>query len=137
MLDVNLSFIWIFFLIWFLYLILNRIYFKPIHAIITERETKIAADSSRQQNLLTEIETQTQVIESRLSQAQKEARGIKEEWLKNGEEIRSQAVAAAREQATRILDEKITELESEILAAELTLEKQISAFSETIKKAYL
>ena len=32
MLDLNSSFLWIFFLVWLLYLVLNRIFFKPVHA---------------------------------------------------------------------------------------------------------
>ena len=137
MLDLNSSFIWIFFLVWLLYLVLNRIFFKPINEIITARETKIAADSSRQENMLTEIETRTRDVESQLSRARKEAQRIKEEWLQKGEETRSQTVASAKEQALRILKEKISQLESEITAAEKSLGKQISAFSDQIKKAYL
>lgn len=137
MLDVNSSFIWIFFLVWLLYLVLNRIFFKPVGAIITARETKIAADSQSQENMMTEIETRTQSVESQLSQARKDARQIKEEWLENGEELRVKTVSQAKEQAARVLSKKVAELEGEIIAAEHTLEKQIVAFSEKIKQAYL
>jgi F0F1-type ATP synthase membrane subunit b/b' len=137
MLELNSSFIWIFFLVWLLYLVLNRIFFKPVHAIISEREAKVAADSSRQENMVAEIEARTQAVEDQLSQARKEARRIKEEWLAEGERIRGRAVAAARENAARILAENISQLEGEIAAAEQVLEKQVSAFSAQIKQAYL
>ncbi|MBU4269044.1 MAG: hypothetical protein KJ808_09400 [Acidobacteria bacterium] len=137
MLDLNSSFIWIFFLIWLLYLILNRIFFKPINEIITARETKISADSNRQESMVAEIETRTRAIEAQLSQARKEAQQIKEGLLKNGEEIRSKTVTSAKEQAVRVLDENMSQLESEIVAAENTLEMQISVFSDKIKQAYL
>lgn len=137
MLDLNSSFIWIFFLIWLLYLILNRIFFKPINEIITARETKISADSNRQESMVAEIETRTRAIEAQLSQARREAQQIKEGLLKNGEDIRSRTVTSAKEQAVRVLDEKMSQLESEIVAAENTLAMQISAFSDKIKQAYL
>ncbi|MFH2108399.1 MAG: hypothetical protein ABII93_07005 [Chrysiogenia bacterium] len=137
MLDLNSSFIWIFFLIWLLYLILNRIFFKPINEIITARETKISTDSNRQESLVAEIETRTRAIETQLSQARKEAQQIKEGLLKNGEEIRNKTVTSAKEQAVRVLAEKMSQLESEIVAAENTLEMQISVFSDKIKQAYL
>ncbi|MBE0665590.1 MAG: ATP synthase F0 subunit B [Candidatus Aminicenantes bacterium] len=137
MLDLNSSFIWIFFLIWLLYLILNRIFFKPINEIITARETKISADSNRQESMVAEIETRTGAIEAQLSQARKEAQQIKEGLLKNGEEIRNRTVTSAKEQAVRVLAEKMSQLESEIVAAENTLEMQISVFSDKIKQAYL
>lgn len=137
MLDLNSSFIWIFFLIWLLYLILNRIFFKPINEIITARETKISTDTNRQESMVAEIETRTRAIEAQLSQARREAQQIKEGLLKNGEDIRSRTVTSAKEQAVRVLDEKMSQLESEIVAAENTLAMQISAFSDKIKQAYL
>jgi len=137
MLDLNSSFIWIFFLVWLLYIVLNKIFFKPVGEIITSRETKIAADTQRQENMMAEIEIRTQAIESQLSRARKEAQQIKEDWLKNGEEVRAHAVSQAKEQAARILGEKIVQLEGEIVTAEHALEKQIAAFSEKIRQAYL
>ncbi len=137
MLELNSSFIWIFFLIWGLYLVLNRIFFRPVHAIISEREAKVAADSSRQGNMVAEIDDRTRAVEDQLSLASKEARRIKEEWLENGEQIRRRAVAAARENAARIMAENVSQLEGEIAAAEQVLEKQVSAFSAQIRQAYL
>jgi len=137
MLDLNSSFLWIFFLVWLLYLVLNRIFFKPVGEIIDARETKITADSQRQAGMMAEIEARTQAVESQLSQARKDARQIKEEWLENGEKIRVKAVAQAKDQSARVLAEKIVELESEIVAAEHVLDKQITAFSEKIRQAYL
>ncbi len=137
MLELNSSFLWIFFLVWLLYLVLNKIFFKPVGRIISEREAKIAADSSRLEGLVAEIESQTRAVEARLGQARREARQTKEEWLKNGEDIRSRTVAAAREQAAKIMDEKIAQLESEIAAAEHSLVEQVSAFSDKIRQAYL
>jgi F0F1-type ATP synthase membrane subunit b/b' len=137
MLDLNSSFLWIFFLVWLLYLVLNRIFFKPIHAVISEREAKVAADSSRQESMVAEIETQTRTVEDQLSQARMAARRIKEEWLAKGEQVRSRAVAAARENAVRVMADNIAQLESDIAAAEQALEKQVSVFSEKIKQAYL
>lgn len=136
MLDLNSSFIWVFFLIWLLYLVLNRIFFKPVQAIISEREAKVAADSSRQENMVAEIETRTQAVEDQLSRARKEAGQIKEEWLENGEQIRSKTVAEARQNAARIMADSMAQLASEIAAAEQVLEKQVSAFSDQIKQAY-
>jgi len=137
MLDLNSSFIWIFFLVWLLYFFLNRIFFKPIGEIITARETKIAADAQRQESMMAEIETRTRAVESRLSQARKDAQQTKEEWLKNGEELRAKTVAQAKKQAAAVLDAKIVQLQDEIASAEQVLEKQIAAFSEKIRQAYV
>ncbi len=137
MLELNSSFIWIFFLIWLLYFLLGRIFFKPIGGIISQREAKIAADSSRQESMLAEIEERARAVEARLSQARLEAQRAREEWLKNGEEFRLRTVAAARERSVRVMGEKIAQLESEIGAAESSLLRQVSVFSDKIRQAYL
>ena len=76
-------------------------------------------------------------MEARLSQAHLEAQRTRDEWLKHGEEFRLRTVAAAREQAARVMDEKTAQLEREIGAAESILLQQVSAFSDKIRQAYL
>jgi F0F1-type ATP synthase membrane subunit b/b' len=137
MLDLNSSFLWIVFLVWLLYLVLNRIFFNPIHAIISEREAKVAADSGRQESMVAEIETRTRSVEDQLSEARKLARRTKEEWLENGELTRGRTVAQARENAARLMAASMTQLAGEIAAAEQALEKQVAAFSDQIRQAYL
>jgi F-type H+-transporting ATPase subunit b len=137
MLDLNSSLLWIFFMVWGLYLVLTRIFFKPIGKIIDEREAKIAVDSDRLQGMINQVEIHTQTLETRMAQARKDALQIREEWSKKGEDLRALALATAKEKAARIMDEKMNELESEIMAAEKTLEKEIAVFSAKIKQAYL
>jgi F-type H+-transporting ATPase subunit b len=137
MLDVNSSLLWIFFMIWGLYLVLTRIFFKPVGKIIDEREAKIAVDSNRLQGMLDQVEMNTQALETQMDQARKEALQIREEWSRKGEDVRSRALSEAKEKAARIMEEKMSALESEMKAAEKTLEKEIVVFSEKIKQAYL
>jgi len=137
MLDLNSSMLWIFFMVCGLYLVLTRIFFKPVGKIIDERESRVAADSGRLQNMMDQVEIHTQDMETRLAQAHKEALHIREEWSRKGEEVRARVLAEAREKSARILEAKMSELEAEVIAAEKTLEKEIVAFSEKIKQAYL
>lgn len=137
MLDLNSSLLWIFFMVWGLYLVLTRIFFKPIEKIIDEREAKIAADSKRLQGMMNQVEINTQALENQMAQARKDALQIREEWSRKGEGIRTLSLSEAKEKAARIMDEKMSELESEVKVAEKTLEKQVAVFSEKIKQAYL
>jgi F-type H+-transporting ATPase subunit b len=137
MLDLNYSLFWIFFIVWGLYIVLNRIFFKPVSRIIDEREAKIAADSHSLESMLGEIEAHTKSLEGQLAQARKDSFQIKENWLKNGEQVREKTVTLAKEQAARFLEEKMAELEEEIVTAEAILTNKIAMFSEKIKQAYL
>jgi len=137
MLDLNSSLLWIFFMVWGLYLVLTRIFFKPVGKIIDEREAKIAADSKRLQGMVSQVEIHTQALETQMAQARKDALQIREEWSRKGEGVRALSLSEAKEKAARIMDEKMNQLESEVKIAEKTLEKQVAVFSEKIKQAYL
>lgn len=137
MLELNSSFLWIFFLLWFLYFALNRFFFKPVGGIIDEREARATADAKRQESLLGEIESRTRSLEDQLGRARQDARRIRGEWQRNGEETRARVVAEARERSTRMVAEKLAQLDDEIIAAERELTDQVAIFSEKIRQAYL
>jgi F-type H+-transporting ATPase subunit b len=137
MLDLNSSLFWIFFMVWGLYLVLTRIFFKPVGKIIAEREARIAADAGRLQNMMNQVEIHTQTLETQMAQARKDAALIREEWSLKGEDVRTRSLAEAKEQATRVLNEKMAELENEVRSTEETLAKEVAGFSEKIKQAYL
>jgi F-type H+-transporting ATPase subunit b len=127
MLDLNSS----------LYLVLTRIFFKPMEKIIGAREAKIAADSQRLQSLTEQVETHTRALETQVDQARKEGQRIREEWSRKGEDVRAKALSGAKEKAARLMVEKMSELDKEVMAIEKALEKEIVVFSEKIRQAYL
>lgn len=137
MLELNSSFLWIFFLLWFLFFSLERFFFRPVGRIIGEREAKAASDKERQQGLLAEVEARTGSLEERLGRARQEARQAREEWQRQGEETRARVVAEARERSARMMAEKLSQLDREIVAAERELAAQVVAFSEEIRRAFL
>ena len=137
MLELNSSFLWIFFLLWILYFALNRVFFKPVGRIIDEREARAAADRGRQEKMLAEIDSGTRTLETRRGRAGEEVQRIRERWLKEGEDTRARVVAEARERSTRVVAEKMAQLESEIGEAERALQAQVAVFSERIRQAFL
>jgi len=124
-------------MVWGLYLVLTRIFFKPVGKIIDEREAKVAADSQRLQGMLDQVDIHTQSLENQIAQARKDAARIREEWSTKGEGIRTRSLAEAKEKSARTLNEKMGELAGEVVTAEKALEKEIVVFSEKIKQAYL
>jgi len=137
MLDLNSSILWTFLLVSGLYLVLTRIFFRPVGKIIDEREAKTDSENERLLGMTTQVEGHARALESRMDQARKDAAQIREEWSRKGESVRAQALAEAKEKAARFMEEKMSELETEVSAAEKTLEKEIAVFSEKIRQAYL
>ena len=120
-----------------LYVVLTRIFFRPMENIINEREAKAAADSQRLQGMAGQVEAHTRALETQMDQARKDAQRIREEWSRKGEDVRARAMSEAKEKAARVMLEKMSVLEKEVISAEKTLEKEIAVFSEKIRQAYL
>ncbi|HOW44684.1 MAG TPA: hypothetical protein PK919_05885 [Candidatus Aminicenantes bacterium] len=137
MLELNSSFLWIFFLLWLLYFALGRVFFRPIGRVIGEREARSAEERGRQERMMAEIEGRTRSLEDQLGRARSEAQRVREQWLRAGEESRARTVAEARERSARLLDETLARLDGEIASAQRELEAQVAGFSETIRSTFL
>jgi F-type H+-transporting ATPase subunit b len=137
MLDLNSSIFWTFLLVCGLYVALTRIFFRPVAKVIDEREAKAAADNERLQTMTAQVEGHARDLENQMDRARQDAARIREEWSKKGEAVRAQALAEAKDKAATFMEERLSELEAEVKAAEKTLEKEIAAFSEKIRQAYL
>lgn len=104
---------------------------------MTQRESKIQAESGQIESMTLEIEEKTQHIEQTLKDAKKESTRIREELIKKGETIREQIITDARETSREHFETKMKELDREIAGAEEKLEKQISVFSEKMKEIFI
>jgi F-type H+-transporting ATPase subunit b len=137
MLDLDGSFLAILALVWILMLVLDRIFFRPVGRVITERESRIRADSEQLAALLAESEKKTRGIEDSLREARRAAGRTREELIGRGEAARAELAARARDQAAVLLEEKMAELERSIAAAESRLQTEAAVFSNQIRQALL
>ncbi len=117
--------------------VLNHLYYKPIGQVIEERESKIAAETNQIESNMRNIEEKAQHIEAVLKETQKESGKIREELIIKGEEVRKQLIKEARENSKKMFENKMTQLDEQILMAEKKLEQEISTFSDKIKEIFL
>jgi F-type H+-transporting ATPase subunit b len=136
MLDLNSSILWVFLMVSGLFFVLSRIFFKPVEKIINEREANVAADNQRLKGMVDQVESHTQSLENQMAQARTDAARIREEWSTKGADAREKALFEAKETAARVMEEKMNDLEKEVIAAEKALEKEVAVFSEKIRQAY-
>jgi F-type H+-transporting ATPase subunit b len=137
MLELDITLIIVSVLVGFLMVILNHLYYKPIGQVIEERESKIATETNRIETNMRDIEEKTQHIEGVLKETQKESRKIREELIIKGEEVREQVVQEARENSKKMFENKMKQLDEQILMAEKKLEQEISIFSDKIKEIFM
>jgi F-type H+-transporting ATPase subunit b len=137
MLELNFTIIIVSALVGLLLRVLNHLYYKPIGQVIEERESKIAAETNQIESNMRNIEEKAQHIEAVLKETQKESGKIREELIIKGEEVRKQLIKEARENSKKMFENKMTQLDEQILMAEKKLEQEIGTFSDKIKEIFL
>lgn len=124
-------------LVWGLMMILDRVFVRPVGAVINARESKIENENAQIETMSSQIGEKVQYIETVLRDARKESSKIKEELIKKGEEIREIIIRDSREQSRILLREKLAELDREISRAEHDLEQEIGAYSQKLREIML
>lgn len=137
MLNLDSSLFVVVVLVWLLLMVLDKLYFKPVGAVIDERETKIKRESAQIESMTNEIEEKTRHIETVLKDAKKESTKIREELIKKGEEVREKIAADARKRSKEHFASKMKDLDIEITEAEKKLVQEIGLFSDKMKEIFI
>lgn len=137
MLNLDSSLFIIVVLVWLLLMVLDKLYFKPVGAVIDKRETKIESETAQIESMSNEIEEKTRNIETVLKDAKKESAKIKEELIKKGEEVREKIAADARKRSKEHFLSKMKDLDIEIAEAEKKLVQEIGIFSDKMKEIFI
>ncbi|MDQ1353187.1 MAG: hypothetical protein QG657_3493 [Acidobacteriota bacterium] len=137
MLNLDSSLFFVALLVWFLLVVLNKIYFKPVGQVLDQRESKIESESSRIETMTREIDEKTQQIEKKLKDAKQASARIKEELIKKGEEAREQLLIKTRSESQKLRETRMSELDAQILAAEKKLSQEVSVFSDKLKEIFI
>jgi F-type H+-transporting ATPase subunit b len=136
-LELNFTIIIVSALVGLLLVVLNHLFYKPIGQVIAERESKIATEANQIETNIKDIEEKTRHIEVVLKETQKESVKIREALIIKGEEVRKQLVEEARENSKKMFENKMTQLDEQILMAEKKLEQEIGTFSDKIKEIFM
>ena len=93
--------------------ILNRFLFRPVSAILDERQTEAETAARSLADAEEKFRTAAAKIETELSLARREALKIREENRAAGRQIRDREVEAAKQETAARLEKAATELESD------------------------
>jgi F0F1-type ATP synthase membrane subunit b/b' len=122
MLSLDYSVIVIFIFLWVLVYALNRVFFKRVRKVITERETKIQKNQESQQKAIDAYERSISEIEENL----KAARAISD---KTREELEKEAL----KEKNRLLEEINAECRSQVEKASQRLKEQMKRLKKRLE----
>jgi F-type H+-transporting ATPase subunit b len=137
MLEVDLSVIAIYVIIWVLVFVLNKIFFKPLRKTLDERHANIQGKKEACQKSIEDYEKTVQEIDVRIKEAKAMSHAAKEdieqEALKERERLLAEVSAECRssvEKAKRQLEKQMKTLQKE-------MESQTARLAERIEKRLL
>jgi len=96
-----------------LLILLRKSAWKPILAMIDEREETVRKSLEQAEEARVEAEAKMEEYQQKLKEARKEARQIIEESKDSAEKIKSEIVSEAEQQKKKMIDEARTQIEAE------------------------
>jgi F-type H+-transporting ATPase subunit b len=127
-LQIDLTFLVTFFIIWILVFVLSRIFFKPMIKLMQDRDSQIRGDwSSSEKNI--------EAYEGSLQEVDKTLRSAKQAAEKTHEEMEVEAI---REKGRLVAEvsgsskEQIGQAKAKLQAELVSLKKELAAEAETL-----
>ena len=137
MLQVDLSVIAVFAIVWILVLVLTKVFFRPIQGVVRKREEGLSQDREAGEKARSKYEASLQKIEDDIKQARTSAYNIRgnleKEALKEKERLLSEVSKECRLQ----VEDARTELAKQIDEIKADLKDQSEQLAEKIEKRLL
>jgi F-type H+-transporting ATPase subunit b len=137
MLDIDLSFIVVFLIIWILLVVLTKLFFNPIRKKMQERDSRIQGNKQASQFTRTESEKMLAEAERALKSARIEGERIREEISRLALQERSRLIAEASAQSRKQVEKSRHELEGQIAILKESLSAEASRFAGEIERRLL
>lgn len=125
------------FLLFLLFLILDRILFRPLTAVMKQREEMTVGALARAREQAAAAETRTRVYEEAFQAARQEVYRQREEDRRSNLEQRDAALRQARGQAESLTHEAQVELAGEVARAKAELDGACQPLAEVISQNLL
>jgi len=118
-------------------LVLNQFLFKPLRAIIDERQRRGEEARGKLEEAQATQAQRLDEIEARLREARREAHETREQALRAGRARRDELMGEARQRAHGLVEEARAEIASDIEVARKDLETEAQRLSEMITERVL
>lgn len=127
-LDQSVWFILVLVLV--LLVILNKSLFKPIVAILAEREEKIKEGIQIKASSLKTVEESQEAYQRRLTEARKNAYQKRVEILKESQASFDVLMTQTREEASGSMKQAVADIDRQVTSAQTALEREVEDLSE-------
>ncbi|MBW1980360.1 MAG: hypothetical protein JRJ12_04010 [Deltaproteobacteria bacterium] len=132
MIEINLTIVIQVVQFLILVLILNKILFKPINEVISERQQQISTWEEKAHQCREQVRTKLQQYEDRLQQTKVSAHQQQEEVTKKLKEQQEEKLRQVAEESARIIDSTQQQLRAETQRIRDEIRREVDALSEML-----
>jgi F-type H+-transporting ATPase subunit b len=137
MLQVDLSALVVFAIVWILVVVLTKVFFKPIQGIVRKREEGLREDREAGEKAQSEYEASLQKIEDDIKQARSSSYRIRDKFEKEALKEKERMLSEVSKECRSQVDEARKELTQQIDELKADLKDQSEQLAEKIEKRLL
>ena len=137
MLQVDLSAIVVFAIVWILVLVLTKVFFKPIQGVVRKREEGLRQDREAGEKAQSEYENSLQKIEDDLKKARSSAYKVRDKFEKEALKEKERMLAEVSKECRSQVEDARKELTKQIDELKTDLKDQSEQLAEKIEKRLL
>lgn len=137
MLQIDVSLIVVFLIVWVLVFFLSRLFFNPLRKIMQERNDKIQGGSEAHRKSTETYEQTVNEIEERLKSARALSQQAMEKMEREAAAERERLLAEISEESRHKVEEAKKQLEDQIIGLKRKLESDASDLAERMERRLL
>lgn len=137
MLQIDVSLIVVFLIVWVLVFFLSRLFFNPLRKIMQERNDKIQGGSEAHRKSTETYEQTVNEIEERLKSARALSQKAMEKMEREAAAERERLLAEISEESRHKVEEAKKQLEDQIIGLKRKLESDASDLAERMERRLL
>jgi F-type H+-transporting ATPase subunit b len=137
MLQIDVSLIVVFLIVWILVFFLSRLFFNPLRKIMQERNDKVQGSSEAHRKSTETYEQTVNEIEERLKSARALSRQEKEKIEREAAAERERLLAEISEESRHKVEEAKKQLKIQIIGLKRKLESDASGLAERMERRLL
>lgn len=120
-----------------LILMLNSLIFKPLVAMMEEREKRVQEGTQARAKSLKTVEEREAAYREAVIKARRDAMSRRQNLLKESELAKEEILASSREQAMAMIQAAATEIDRQVAMAKTGLEQETKAIAKDIVSSVL
>jgi F-type H+-transporting ATPase subunit b len=135
--SLDLSFVIIMLLVFFLYFILKKSFFDPINQILAERDARTIGTLEEAKTLMSDAEKQSRAYQESIKSARLESYRLQEGFRAEAMKEKSRIVLEGHQKAESLVSSSKQEIETQVSQAKQVLEGEVSGIADGIVRTIL